>query len=112
MANRHMKGCSMSVSEGPSSINQQTTSAGEDAEYGNPFALLVGMQTGAATAESSMEILQKIKNGSTFQPSDPISGNISKGTQNTNLKEHKYPCVHCSVIYNHQGTEATKVSIN
>ena len=56
----------MSVSEGPSSINQQTTSAGEDAEHGNPFALLVGMQTGAATAESSMEILQKIKNGSTF----------------------------------------------
>ena len=33
---------------------------------GNPFALLVGRQTGAATVESSMEILQKIKNGSAF----------------------------------------------
>ena len=32
----------------------------------NPFALLVGMQTGAATVESSMEIPQKIKNGSAF----------------------------------------------
>ena len=31
---------------------------------GNPFALLVKMQTGAATAESSMEISQKIENGS------------------------------------------------
>ena len=66
MANRHMKGCSMSVSEGPSSINQQTTSAGEDAEYGNPFALLVEMQTDVATVGSSKEIPQKIKNESAF----------------------------------------------
>ena len=29
---------------------------------GNPFALLVGMQVGTATVESSMEISQKIKN--------------------------------------------------
>ena len=28
---------------------------------GNPFALLVGMQTGAAIVESSVEIHQKIK---------------------------------------------------
>ena len=33
---------------------------------GNPFALLLGMQTGAATVERSMEIAQKIKNGSAF----------------------------------------------
>ena len=32
----------------------------------NSFALLVGMQTGAATVESSMEIPQKIKNESAF----------------------------------------------
>ena len=30
---------------------------------GNPFALLVGMQIGTATVESSMESPQKIKNG-------------------------------------------------
>ena len=30
------------------------------------FALLVGMQTGVATVESSMELPQKIKNGSAF----------------------------------------------
>ena len=57
---------------------------------GNPFTLLVGMQTGAATVESTMEIPQKIKNGSAFWPSYPTSGNISKGTQNTNSKEHKH----------------------
>ena len=55
---------------------------------GIPF---VGMQTGAATVESSMEIPQKIKNGSAFWPSDPTSGNISEGTQNTNSKEYKHP---------------------
>ena len=38
------------------------TRAGEDVEKGDPFALLVGMQTGAATVESSMELPQKIKN--------------------------------------------------
>ena len=30
---------------------------------GNPHALLVGMQTGAATVENSMERPQKINNG-------------------------------------------------
>ena len=30
---------------------------------GNTFPVLVGMQTGAATVENSMEALQKIKNG-------------------------------------------------
>ena len=53
---------------------------------GNPFALLVGMQTGAATVESSVEIRQKIKNGFAFRPSNPTSRNISEGTQNTNRK--------------------------
>ena len=79
---------------------------------GNPFALLVGMQTGAATVESSMEIPQKIKNGSIFWPSNPTSGNISERTQNTNSKEHKHPCVHGSVIFNCQDVEATLVSIS
>ena len=48
---------------------------------GNPFALLVEMQIGIATVESGMEIPQKIKDGSAFQPSHPTSRNISQGTQ-------------------------------
>ena len=79
---------------------------------GNTFALLVGMQTGNVTVESSMEIPQKIKNGSAFWPSDPTSGNISEGTQKTNLKEHKHPYVHGSIIYNHQDMEAAQVSMS
>ena len=33
---------------------------------GNPSALLVGLQTGAATVENSMEFPQKTKNGTAF----------------------------------------------
>ena len=41
---------------------------------GNPYVLLVEMQTGAASVESSMEIPEKIKNGSAFWPNDPLLG--------------------------------------
>ena len=41
---------------------------------GNPFALLVEMQIGAATVESSVEIPQNFKNGSAFDPGIPILG--------------------------------------
>ena len=71
---------------------------------GNPFALLVDMQIGEATVESSMKIPQKLSN--------PTSGNISEETQNTNSKEHKHPYVHCSVIYNCRDMEAAQVSIS
>ena len=37
---------------------------------GNPSALLVGMQTGAATVENSMEFPQETKNGTVFLPSN------------------------------------------
>ena len=72
----------------------------------DPFVLLEGIEIGAATVENSVEITQNIKNVSVFWPSDPTSGNISEGTKNTNLKEHKHPYIHCSIIYNHQDMEA------
>ena len=70
------------------------------------------MQTGAATVESSMEIPQKIKNEIASCPSNSISGNISKETENANLKEHTHSYVDCSVIYNHQDLEAAQVSFS
>jgi len=33
---------------------------------GNPLALLVGMQTGTATLENSMEVPQKVENRATL----------------------------------------------
>ena len=43
---------------------------------GNTFALLVEMQTGAATVENSMEFPQKTKNGTAFLSSDLTAGII------------------------------------
>ena len=41
---------------------------------GIPSALLVGMQTGAATVENSMAFPQKTKNGTAFLSSDSTAG--------------------------------------
>ena len=43
-------------------------------EKGSLGALLVGMQTGAATVENSMEFPQKTKNGTAFSPSNSTAG--------------------------------------
>ena len=78
---------------------------------GNPFALLVGLQTGAVTVKGSMELPQKIKNRTALLPSNSTSGNLSEETQNINLKEHKHPYDHCSFIYNSQDLKAAQVPI-
>ena len=81
MANKHMKGCSMSsiiremqikttmryhlIPERMAIINKSTKQQvlARMWRKGNPFTLLVEMQTGATTVESNMGIPQKIKNG-------------------------------------------------
>ena len=45
---------------------------------GNTCALFMGMQIGAATVESGMELPEKIKNGTALWPSNSTSGNLSK----------------------------------
>ena len=44
---------------------------------GNPSALLMGMQIGAATVENGMEFPQKTKNGIAFLPGNSTAGNVS-----------------------------------
>ena len=43
-------------------------------EKRDPSALLVAMQTGAATVENSMEFPQKNKNETAFDPAIPLLG--------------------------------------
>ena len=73
---------------------------------GNSFALLMGMQTGAATVESSMEICHKLKMDLPFDPAIPLLGIYTK---EPNTLIQKQPYVHCSVIYNHQDVETALV---
>ena len=74
---------------------------------GKHSALLVGMQTGAATVENSLEFPQKKKkrNGSAFDPVIPLLGMDFKNTERIYA-----PPIPSSVIYNSQGLETAQVS--
>ena len=74
---------------------------------GNSSTLLVGLQTGAATMENSMEFPQKNKNGTAFWPGNSTAGIISLESWNASPKEHMHPNVYSSTIYNSQVLEAT-----
>ena len=45
----------------------------------NPLALLVGIQTGAAALENSVEVPQKIKNRSTLSSRNSTARSLPKG---------------------------------
>ena len=79
---------------------------------GNPLALLVGMQTSAATLENSTEVPQKIKNRITLWPSNCTTRNLSKGYRSAYLKEDMHPNVYSSTINNSQVLERAQMSIN
>src|SRR3712207_9222729 len=64
----------------------------------NPHTLLVGMQTGAATMENSMEIPQKITSRTTIRSSHPTTGYLSKKLEVSNPKIPMHPNVHFSFI--------------
>ena len=56
---------------------------------GNPLALLVGMQTGAAALENNVE---------TLRPSNTTTRNLPKGYRSANSQGHMYPNVDSSAV--------------
>ena len=58
---------------------------------GNPLALLVGMQTGLAALESSVEVPQKIKNKTIPWPSNCTTRYLSTGYRCAVSKGHMHP---------------------
>ena len=68
----------------------------------NPCALSVGMQTSEATVENSMTIPQKVKNRTTLQSSNCITGYLLPKYKNTISEGYRHPCVYSRIIYNSQ----------
>ena len=56
---------------------------------GNPLALLVGMQTGAAALENSVEVAQKLKIEIHYDPAIALLGIYPK---DTGVLIHRGPC--------------------
>ena len=78
----------------------------------NPLPLLVEMQTGTATVENSMEVLQKVKNRSILQSSNHTTGYLPAKYKNTNSKGYMHPYVYSSIIYNSQIMEAAHKTLH
>ena len=79
---------------------------------GDPCALLMGMQIGAATVESSMEAPQKMNSRTTIWSRNPTSGYVSEGNEMTGLRSSLHPHIYCVILYNSQGKGTTSGSIN
>ena len=60
----------------------QTINDGAGVEKRNPLTFLVGMQTGTATVDNSVEIPLKTGNRTAIQPSNPTAGHTYQGNQN------------------------------
>ena len=78
---------------------------------GNRLALLVRMQTGAATLENNMEVLQTTKNRTTLWSRNYTIRYLPKRYKNTDLKEYMHPDVHSSIINNSKTMEKAQMFI-
>ena len=73
----------------------------------NTLVLLVGMQTGTAAVENSMEGTPKIKNKIPYYAVIPLQGMYPKKMETLIQKDICIPYVYCTTIYNSQDMEAT-----
>ena len=76
------------------------------------FALLVGMQAGAAALENSLEVPQKTKNRTTLWPSNCTTRHLSKGYRCAVSKGHVHHHVYSRTIHNSQSMERAQMSID
>ena len=62
--------------------------------------------------ENSIQIPQRIKNRTTILSSNTTPRYSFEENEDTNQKRYMHPHVHCSIVYNSQDMEATKVDIS
>ena len=80
--------------------------------FRNPPALLVGMQTGAATVENSVAVPPKVKNRKITCSSNSTAGYLRGEYHNANWKRLMRPRIYCTIIYSSQMTDAAQVSLD
>ena len=66
----------------------------------------MGMWTGTATMENSMEVPQKFRHRTTTWSRNSTSGSLLEENENTNSKRYMHLSVHWTIIYNSQDMEA------
>ena len=79
---------------------------------GNPPALLVGMQTGAAILENTMGVPQEAKSRTPLLSSNCTIRYLPKGYKNTDSKGYIHPNVYSNIINNNQTMERAQMSID
>ena len=57
-----------------------------------------------------MEVPQKIKKRNTIWSYNSTTGYLPKENKNNNMKRYSHPYVNCSIIYNSQDIEVTRIS--
>ena len=72
----------------------------------------MGMQTGAATLENSVEGPQKVKNRAALGPSNRTAGDLPQRYEGTDSKGHVRPGVYSGFIYNSRAVGTAQVSVD
>ena len=72
----------------------------------------MGIQTGAASVENSMEVPQEVKDRTMPWTSNCTTGYLLKEYKNTNSMGYMHPFVYSSIIYNSKDMETFQVPIN
>lgn len=79
---------------------------------GTPRAPLVGLGTGAATAENGVEVPQKVETRSAVGSSCSASGCLPRERESTNSRGTRTPPRPRQQVHSSQGVEASKASID
>ena len=77
---------------------------------GKPLTLLVGMQAGTATLKNSMEVLQKVENRATLQPSNCTTWYLPFRYKCSDMNGHLHLSVYSSNVHNSQTMEGDQMS--